>query len=88
MADIRLGTSLSRCLCSACDRVFSGPSTFDTHWQGAGEDRHCVDPASVLDNKDQPRLRLEDGIWRNAQVQVDVPWKKEPIVFVGEDGPE
>jgi hypothetical protein len=39
---------LSLQVTALCGRHFSSPAAFDAHWQGSGDNRHCVDPATLV----------------------------------------
>jgi hypothetical protein len=41
------GTRIAHCKAAGCHRTFSTAANFDKHWRGRGDDRHCVDPATV-----------------------------------------
>lgn len=44
--------------CTGCHETFSGTAAGDRHRKGPGDDRHCVDPASVGLHRDAR------GVWR------------------------
>jgi hypothetical protein len=46
--DRNLPGDTAECHCTGCGAHFSSPSVFDAHWQGAGDGRHCVDPATLI----------------------------------------
>jgi hypothetical protein len=54
--------------CSGCGRAFIGMTAFDAHWTGTGDDRRCVDPAS---------LTREDGrpVMDSQEVDGGVAWR-------------
>lgn len=41
------GTRIAHCRSADCHRTFSTATNFDRHWRGKGDNRHCVDPATV-----------------------------------------
>lgn len=51
--DRRIPEGSAECHCTGCSRRgrprphFSSPAAFDAHWQGSGDGRHCVDPATI-----------------------------------------
>lgn len=45
--DRKLPGNSNECHCTGCGRHFSSPAVFDGHWQGVGDNRHCVDPATL-----------------------------------------
>lgn len=55
--------------CAACHRAFIGIKAFDDHWVGTGEDRHCVDPATLKRRDGSPMLEQVD-------VQGGVAWRR------------
>jgi hypothetical protein len=57
--------------CSGCHRTFTAPGPFDKHWRGSGDDRHCVDPATVgLVEHD----RLGYVAWGAERDEQAAPW--------------
>lgn len=46
--DRKLPGDTAECHCTGCGRHFSSPATFDAHWQGTGDNRHCVDPTTLV----------------------------------------
>jgi len=37
----------NQCHCTGCHRTFHTVSGFEAHWVGRGDDRHCIDSATV-----------------------------------------
>lgn len=58
-ADPLLPHGTNRSKCTSCGRYFSSASSFDVHWTDDG----CVDPATILDKHEQPRLVFRDPYW-------------------------
>ena len=46
--DRNLPGETNECHCTGCGAHFSSPHVFDGHWVGSGDDRHCVDPATLV----------------------------------------
>lgn len=46
--------------CAACGRLFAGQAAFDSHYRITDGKADCLDPASVLTKKGEPRY--EHGV--------------------------
>jgi hypothetical protein len=58
-------TGLTAGHCTGCHRSFTGIAAFDRHRSGshAADTRHCLDPATVLNEKGEPALVPANKPW-------------------------
>lgn len=80
----RQWTGTTQAHCTTCHEQFSTASSFDAHWRGKGDDRQCVDPATLLDAKGLNLLvKAETAygpVWRRREVASNLkPWQKADV---------
>jgi hypothetical protein len=77
----------NECHCGSCRRHFTGPAAFDAHWQTVGDDRRCVDPATLTHGPNhakagQPLLRVHDRasgpVWGSAEERPEGTFPRRP----------
>lgn len=64
MTDPKLRPGTKHCKCAECKEYFTTVANFDLHRQGRAQNRRCVYPGDLVDNKGKARLRHNAaGLW-------------------------
>jgi hypothetical protein len=86
----RIHTDTYGC-CGGCGQAFIGITAFDMHFAGDGEERGCVDPATLIRRNGNPMLERVDVLggqaWRKWQSSEQTTANKERLndLRVGND---
>lgn len=67
----RRWTGSAQAHCTGCHQHFSTVGNFDRHQRGLGENRTCVDPATVVDGQGRPVLKQVETSYGTTWVHVD-----------------